>query len=467
MFRRFLPIFAIIFLFYASVFAGESQDNLTLAGYLKNETSWRMQDFNYDLTKFKNIAELSGEYAVNEDLVFFTKARYWYDAAYDWRDKFDAGQHYQGHVQRTDWLRDCYLDYMNGSWFLRLGKQQVAWGQADGITILDRVNPVDLTEYWLQDFVDMRIPLWMANINYAPKLNSNLQFLVIPDFEASTATYPTGPFVFYSTERFENWRKPQGNVDLNIYYPGKQFENSTFGLQWSDRIGDLDYTLNYLNGFYTSPRNTTIFVSGNPSIPSTTSWKVDRAFKRWRMYGGSMNKTFTNPGPMQGITMRGDLACYNDEPIYIGDPALASAKKIARWNNVFWLIGLDKYIVTNWLASFQFSQYILEHAREKSQGLPSHQQYPMNAYTYGYADQVENIFTLKISTDYMNERLKPEVLWSFTDDNQGRLSPKVTYEIKDNLWFTCGIHYFYGNLYDSNGQFRERSQFYTQLKRTF
>ncbi|MFH1889008.1 MAG: DUF1302 family protein, partial [Candidatus Omnitrophota bacterium] len=207
MLRRFLPIFITILLCHSFVFAGDLKDNLTLAGYIKNESSIRIQDFNSDLTKFKNIAQLSGEYVFDKDLVFFAKARYWYDSVYGFRDKYDDGQHYQGHVQRTDWLRDCYLDYTNGPWFLRMGKQQVAWGQADGITILDRVNPVDLTEYWLQDFVDMRIPLWMANINYAPKLNSNLQFLFIPDFEASTATYPNGPFLFYSTERYENWRK--------------------------------------------------------------------------------------------------------------------------------------------------------------------------------------------------------------------------------------------------------------------
>ncbi|MEI6631242.1 MAG: DUF1302 family protein, partial [bacterium] len=165
-----------------------ASDNFSLSGYFKNEISLRMQDWNNDLTKFKNIVELSGEYKIRDDeLVFFTKARYWYDPVYNWREQFDIAQHYMEHTQRTDWLRDCYLDYNNGPWSLRLGKQQVAWGQADGITILDRVNPVDLSEYWLQDFVDMRIPLWMTNINYAPKQNSNLQFLVIPDFEQSTS----------------------------------------------------------------------------------------------------------------------------------------------------------------------------------------------------------------------------------------------------------------------------------------
>ena len=459
--RAFLSIL-IALLLVGPVYAN---DKLTLSGYLKNETSIRINEMNGDLTKEKNIVELAGEYKITGDeLVLFSRVKYWYDAAYDARDKLNPARHYAGHIQRTDWLRDLYLDYNRGPWFLRLGKQQVAWGQADGITILDRVNPVDLNEYWLPDMQDIRIPLWMANINYAPKLNSNLQFLFIPDFEQSTSAPIDGPFCTYSYIRYNNWKKSMiaahGSVDENIYFPGKKFENSTFGLQWSDRIGDLDYTLNYLNGYYYSARNTTISLGG-------VNFKVDRAFKRYQIYGGSFNKSFTNPGPMQGVTLRGDAALYKDEPTYIGDPTTASAKRIARWDNVFWLIGADRYIFTKYMLSMQYSQYILEHGKEKSKGLPAQQQYPMNAFTYGFADQVENIFSIKLSTQFMNERLKPEVLWSFTDDNQGRISPKVNYEIVDNLVLTLGVHYFYGNLYDSNGQYRDENQFYTNLKFSF
>ncbi|MDP2927603.1 MAG: hypothetical protein Q8N80_02235 [Candidatus Omnitrophota bacterium] len=462
--RKFFVLTLLLGLFGGIAYA---DDKLQLSGYLKNETSIRINHMNGDLTKEKNIVELAGEYKINGDeLVFFTKAKYWYDAAYDARDKLDIAQHYAGHIQRSDWLRDLYLDYTRYPWFLRLGKQQVAWGQADGITILDRVNPVDISEYWLPDMQDIRIPLWMANINYSPKLNSNLQFLLIPDFEQSTSATIGAPFCTYAYTRYDNWKNLMkrlgGSVDENIYFPDKKFENSTFGLQWSDRIGDLNYTLNYLYGYYYSARNTTIQIA-----PPALDYKVDRAFKRYQMYGGSFNKSVTNPGPLQGITFRGDFALYKDEPTYIGDPNLASSKKIARWNNVFWLIGADRYVFTKYLLSVQYSQYILEHAKDKDPSLTQAQQYPMNAFTYGFADQVENIFSIKVSTQFMNDRLKPEILWSFTDDNQGRLSPKVNYEIKDNLVLTVGIHYFYGNPYDSNGQYRNQNQFYTNLKYSF
>jgi hypothetical protein len=440
-----------------------ADDRLQFNGYIKQEVGLRVKDQDY-LQKNKSILELALQYKIKDDeLVFFAKAKYFYDFAYA-KDKLGPPAHYMEHIQREEWLRDLYLDYNKGPWFLRLGKQQVAWGQADGITILDRVNPFDLREFWLPDMEDIRIPLWMANINYSPKLNSNLQLLFVPEFEESQAAPPGSPFVFRSYAVFNQFMKAQMAAgrkwDINLEAPGQNFRNAEWGLQWSDRIGGMDYTLNYLYGPYYTAKNQTTFFP-----PPTSLWSVDRKIFYWRMYGGSFNKTFTNPGPMQGVTLRGDFAYYNDEPTYIGDPVAGSVYSIKRWDNKFWLIGIDKYLVTRLLASFQFSQYILEHAK-MGNTIPQ-RVYPMNAYTYGPMDQVENIFTLKLSTDFLNQRLKPEVLWSFTDDNQGRVSPKISYEIKENLLFTVGFHYFYGNEWDNNGQFRKQNQVYTQLKYSF
>jgi hypothetical protein len=169
---------------------------------------------------------------------------------------------------------------------------------------------------------------------------------------------------------------------------------------------------------------------------------------------------------MQGITLRGDFAYYNDEPTYYGDPVAGSTSGFKRWDNKMWIIGVDKNVLTRWTVSFQFGQYILEHSKVKWT-TTAQRTYPMNAYTYGPADPVENILTLKISSHFLNDRLMPEVLWSGTDDNQARVSPKISYEIRDNLWFTLGVHYFYGDAWDSNGQFRDQSQYYTMLKYTF
>ncbi|OGX18356.1 MAG: hypothetical protein A3K83_06365 [Omnitrophica WOR_2 bacterium RBG_13_44_8b] len=458
--------FCLVLLLCLTTSLAFADDRFQFNGYIKNEIGLRTKEQSY-LQKNKNIFELAAQYKLMEDeLVLFGKAKYFYDFAYT-KDKLDKAGHYMQHIQRTEWLRDLYLDYNKGPWFLRLGKQQVAWGQSDGIAILDRVNPFDLREYWQPDFVDLRIPLWMANINYAPKLNSNLQLLFIPDFEESQAAPPGSPFTFRSYTLFDNFMKSSAaSFDINMRPPAKQFEHATWGLQWSDRIGDMDYTLNFLYGPYYTARNTTRFIPP-PIVLPAGKFIVDRAFKLWRVYGGSFNRSFTNPGPMQGITLRGDFAWYNDEPTYFGDPNAGSSKGIVRWNNIFWLLGVDKYVITKWLVSFQYAQYIMEHKLATNNTFPAYQQVPLNSYTYGAQDRLENIFSLKISTNFMNDRLKPEVLWSFTDDNQGKVSPKLTYEIQDNLLFTLGWHYFYGNETDSNGQFRRQNQVFTQLKYSF
>lgn len=440
----------------------------TLSGYVKNETSLNYQT--HQLTKFKNIVQLGAEYKLNDNFTFFGSAKYWYDFVYGWYNKYDSAQDQMAHIQRTDWLRDLYMDYNNGPWFVRIGKQQVAWGQADGIAILDRVNPVDLTEYWLPDAVDIRIPVGMININYSPKVNSNLQLLIIPDFQQSIAAPPGSPFAFRSYQLFGDFRTrwlAMGNrLNTNIYYPAMRFDTSKFGVQWSDRIKDVNYTLNYLYGYDYLART---YLDGTrvivPPFPPIIELNYARRFKLVQMAGGSLNHTFTNKGLLEGITLRSDAAVYINEPTYYGNPNTGQSFGVARWNNIFWLVGLDRYFFTKLLASFQFAQYILEHDGPGIAGQPAYK--PLNAYTYGAQDKMENIFSLKLSANFINDRFKPEILWSFTDDNQGKISPKFSYEVIDNLVFSLGVHYFYGDERDSNGEFRKQNQIYTMMKYSF
>ncbi len=81
-------------------------------------------------------------------------------------------------------LRELYLDAdlsnadLQGR--IRLGKQQVVWGQADGLRLLDVVNPGDFKEVILDDYGDSRIPLWMINLELFLAFG-DLQILWIPD----------------------------------------------------------------------------------------------------------------------------------------------------------------------------------------------------------------------------------------------------------------------------------------------
>ena len=68
-------------------------------------------------------------------------------------------------------LRQAYLDYREGNWWLRIGKQQIAWGEALGLRVLDTVNPLDLRQNFgidriFEEFDKIRIPQWFIRANY-------------------------------------------------------------------------------------------------------------------------------------------------------------------------------------------------------------------------------------------------------------------------------------------------------------
>ncbi len=66
---------------------------------------------------------------------------------------------------------EVYMNLQRGPLFVRLGRQNLSWGEADGVRLLDVINPIDnffgLT--FDEDLDEKRIPLWM--------LRSNLQLV--------------------------------------------------------------------------------------------------------------------------------------------------------------------------------------------------------------------------------------------------------------------------------------------------
>jgi hypothetical protein len=73
--------------------------------------------------------------------------------------KYDANESY---TQR-DALREAYVDAETNGYSIRAGKQQVVWGTADGMKLLDAINPTDYSEMAQNQMEDSRIPVWMVN----------------------------------------------------------------------------------------------------------------------------------------------------------------------------------------------------------------------------------------------------------------------------------------------------------------
>ena len=160
-----------------------------ISGYLKNETSVFTRDGQViggaqsmvdedqhekgDLLKFENSARVFMNGYFGEESSWHADLNFIYDSE-------GVTDDYKGHRLYTqhDYLRELYVDTYVGEWSLRLGKQQVVWGTADGIKLLDIINPTDFRELNQNSMEDARIPIWMINAERNIGDNSNIQFIV-------------------------------------------------------------------------------------------------------------------------------------------------------------------------------------------------------------------------------------------------------------------------------------------------
>jgi len=77
-----------------------------------------------------------------------------------------------------DWFRELYVDTNAAGWDFRIGKQQQVWGTADGIKLLDIINPTDYREFSQNAMEDSRIPVWMITGERYLDNGGNIQFIV-------------------------------------------------------------------------------------------------------------------------------------------------------------------------------------------------------------------------------------------------------------------------------------------------
>jgi hypothetical protein len=87
---------------------------------------------------------------------------------------YDSNKNY---TQR-DMLREAYVDMEQGDWSIRAGKQQVVWGTADGMKLLDAINPTDYAEMAQNQMEDSRLPVWMINAETTQEDGSEMQVVI-------------------------------------------------------------------------------------------------------------------------------------------------------------------------------------------------------------------------------------------------------------------------------------------------
>jgi len=456
-------------------------ERLELGGYVKNETSVHLAGGLDEFMKINNVMGLKANYRITDSVELFTYYRWFYDALYAVEDRryksvsFEDTNRKLRMPEKMQWLRECYLDIYTDRLDIRAGKQQVVWGTADGVRILDMVNPLDYREWTLKPYVDTRIPLWMINLEGELMLDGHLQLLLIPDYQPNYYAPAGAPFtlrtVDIGAQGVANWQGGGGTVQTIDEKPGKQFKNTKIGLRWQNIIGGWDYTLNYLHtydfasSYYVTTSLRLIQVAPGVWRMLPDAMVLNRRAEQVDVFGASFSKTLTEgflADLLKGWTLRGEFAYIKNGAMNYGiDEKIAGTVDVDQYN---YCLGFDKNFWTNWLFSYQFIQFIAHNKEDIPAFYPNTTTRNSLLFgpTRGGLDKLTTMMTLKVATDFMHERLKPEILVLYGFDSDWRISPKVSFELNDEWSIAGGLHIFGGDEQGLNGQFDKNDQLFIE-----
>ncbi len=330
-------------------------------------------------------------------------------------------------------LREAYLDMYFNNFDLRIGKQQIIWGKAEGVFITDIVSPKDLREFLLPDFDEIRMGVTALKLNYYFGM-STIEVVWTPVF---TPTSMPEQGSIWSPEM--DFPAPAA-FDHSLSEIEPSLENSELFLRYSIMSSGIDFELVGGYFWYDDPA-LHMEREFEPETMELIGLTVRPQYHRVSMAGGSFS---TQQGP---FLFRGEGAYYSGRHFQTADPSIPDA--VARKDNLHYMAGLD-YTIAGITMSAQFIQeFILNY----DQGILN--------------DEFESTMTFLARKDYFREKLWVE-LFSYIGLNHGDalVRPKVTYAFADGFEILGGANIFIGDT-GRFGQYSDNDMLYVKLKYSF
>ncbi len=337
-------------------------------------------------------------------------------------------------------LREIYLDLYFENFDLRIGKQQIVWGKADGVFITDVVSPLNLTEFLLPDFDEIRTGvnavkfdyylgnntfevIWLANFTPTELPSTNSIWYVQPDFPI-TPTF--------------DWSKSEVTPSLS---------NSEVFVKYSALTSKIDFEF---MGGYTWADNPIMHVqkefgmnpSTTPPTPMLTAINITPEYHRLFLGGGSFSTE------IKGVILRGEGAYYNGKSFLTEDPLATDA--LIEKDYLHYLVGLDFSI-----KSVKFStQFIQEAILDYNENMID--------------EELQNTMTFMTRFDMLRETMHLE-LFSYIGltSEDALIRPKITYDFDDSFSILLGSNIFLGDDEGRFGQYKDNSMIYLKLKYNF
>lgn len=367
----------------------------------------------------------------------------------DWQLTLEGRAHYDP-VDRLGfpaklWIdpRQVLLDGKIGKVDLKLGLQQVVWGQADGLRVLDVINPLDYREFILEDFLDSRRPLWMARAD-VPVSRGTLQLIWVPYFAPGRTPGPgdefgLGPSFGLGLIGGASGTSPFPLGVAPTERPGYRLSTSQAGARYSRAIGAWDLTANYFYGWEDLPTSYFAGSEQRPGSPLPTLLFRPR-HDRKEVMGGT---AATNFGP---TVLRLEAGWNRHKPIAVKTGLSPTGYESG--GQFSGVVGVD-YSARTWL--WISGQYFLQFASASGERLL----FPRD----------NHLLSLYFRTNFQRDTLRPELfILTGLHEKQYMIRPRLTKTIGDHWSVGVGADFLGGRSRNLFGYFDSRDRVVIELK---
>lgn len=332
-------------------------------------------------------------------------------------------------------LREAYADIYAGDWFFRLGKQQVVWGQSDGLRVLDQINPLSFREFILGDFEDRRIPLWMVNAE-RPIGPLTAQFLWIPDTTYNEMP-EAGRFAFTSPAYVPSIPDDAASVSVReADRPDRLIEDSDVGLRLTGFMGGWDFSVNALYAYLDSP-----IVRRRTNAAKT--YVLSPEYESSTLVGGSASNAFGK------FTLRTELGYQTN--VFVQSDSPSAPEGVSKTSELSGVVGLDYQLDGDIFFSGQiFTGYLMDDV-------------PL-----ARRDRNAMTFSMLASKEFRNDQIKLEFLWLHdARKRDGLIQLSARYHLSSDVTLRAGADVFYGDQEGFYGQFDQRDRITLSIEHGF
>lgn len=366
-------------------------------------------------------------------------------------------------------IRELYLDIPVGDRVkLRLGKQQVVWGETDFFQALDVVHGYDQTwrSFLEPENEEWRKPLILVNTEVAvPELKGSLQLLWRPGFDdeedIGNSYDMFGGRWSQNGSRGFDLNADKGffpSLPMDYHNPEGDTDDSHYGARWSGTLGENDALAYSLNYYHTQAQNPVLF----PSV--SAPYGLAFIFPEIDIYGGSLSGYI----PLIDSVYRFELAYIPDNPF--NDSFGGLVKK----DTVRGMFGLDTNLrLQDIFGTSSPSMFTLQ---VFDTYIDNYDAAEMIANAFGTSEDehtawVSSIFTLPYKMDTITVQ---SVTVNDVSNGGGVFAPSVEFQFGPSWRVKCEADLFYGGTRSDApggatlfGSFDNASQFLTRITYQF